>query len=261
MKILLTNDDGAFAPGLRALRRELVKLGDVTTVAPATEQSAAGHSITLLTPLVVQELFDDQNKHLGWAVEGRPVDCVKLALQELMPEKPDVLISGMNAGANAGIDVIYSGTVGAAIEGAFYGLTSIAVSLDYTRDQPHDFATASAHARQVIEQILARQPRPGTLFNINIPPLEAGPIRGVRVVPQNVNPYSEPMVKRVDPRGRTYYWHCPPRSGPAHHPDTDVTLLEEGYITVTPLQFDLTDHRRLDELQSWKWTLDGASGV
>src|SRR5580692_521313 len=120
MRILLTNDDGVYAPGLRALRKELQKLGEVTVVAPAGEQSAVGHSITLLTPLLVQEVLDDQKRPLGWAVEGKPADCVKLALMELLPEPPDVIVSGLNAGSNAGINVLYSGTVAAAIEGAFF---------------------------------------------------------------------------------------------------------------------------------------------
>src|SRR5438552_11730936 len=154
MRILLTNDDGIYAPGLRALRTELMKLGRVSVVAPATEQSAAGHSITLLTPLLVQEVLDEQQRFLGWAVEGRPADCVKLALQELLPERPDLLVSGLNAGSNSGINVLYSGTVAAAIEGAFFRQTSIACSLEYTRARPLDFAPGAALARQVIEQIV-----------------------------------------------------------------------------------------------------------
>src|SRR5215471_11572953 len=129
MRILLTNDDGVYAPGLRALRTELQKLGDVTVVAPATEQSAVGHSITLLTPLLVQEVLDEHNKPMGWAVEGRPADCVKLALLELLKEPPDLVISGLNARSNAGINVLYSGTVAAAIEGAFFKQISFACSL------------------------------------------------------------------------------------------------------------------------------------
>src|SRR5688572_4893 len=139
MRILLTNDDGIHAPGLRALRKELLKLGEVTVVAPAGEQSAVGHSVTLLTPLIVQEITEGQ-EFIGWAVEGRPADCVKLALLELLPEPPDLVVSGMNAGSNAGINVLYSGTVAAAIEGAFYRQTSIAVSLEYTKPAKMDFA-------------------------------------------------------------------------------------------------------------------------
>src|SRR4051794_30838544 len=206
MRILLTNDDGIYAPGLRALRLELLKLGSVTVVAPATEQSAAGHSVTLLNPLLVSEVFEDDGKtFVGWAVEGRPADCMKLALLELLPDPPDVIVSGMNAGSNAGINVLYSGTVAAAIEAAFYRFTAIAVSLEYDK-KIYDFPTAARYARQVVEQILAKKPAAGSLFNVNIPVLEHGPIKGVRVVPQNVTPYQDKFERRVNPRGRTYFW-------------------------------------------------------
>src|SRR3954454_7647127 len=170
MRILLTNDDGIYAPGLRAMRHELRKLGSVTVVAPATEQSAAGHSVTLLAPLIVQEVFEDDGKtFIGWAVEGRPADCVKLALLELLKEPPDLIVSGLNAGSNAGINVLYSGTVAAAIEGAFFRRTSIAVSLEYTKPKPLDFPRAAELARRVIEQILKHPQPDGALYNINIP--------------------------------------------------------------------------------------------
>src|SRR5947207_2874790 len=146
MRILLTNDDGVYAPGLRAIRKELQKLGDVTVVAPVGEQSAVGHSITLLTPLITQEVLDENQQPLGWAVEGRPADCVKLALLELLKEPPDVIVSGMNAGSNAGINVLYSGTVAAAIEAAFYRFTAIAVARDYGQ-QLYDFPNAPRSAR------------------------------------------------------------------------------------------------------------------
>jgi 5'-nucleotidase len=253
MRILLTNDDGIYAPGLRALRAELRKLGEVVVVAPATEQSAAGHSVTLLTPLLVNEVFEDDGKaFVGWAVEGRPADCVKLALLDLLPDPPDVIVSGLNAGSNAGINVLYSGTVAAAIEGAFYRRTAIAVSLEYDK-KIYDFPAAARYARQVVEQILARGPRPGSLFNVNIPVLERGPVRGVKVLPQNVSPYQEKFDRRVNPRGRTYFWTSPEFTCPDPHPDTDVTALAEGYITVTPLQFDLTDRAGLEPMRGWEW--------
>ena len=185
MRILLTNDDGIYAPGLRALRLELQKLGTVTVVAPATEQSATGHSVTLLAPLLINEVYeelDGERTLLGYAVEGRPADCVKLALLELLPEPPDVVISGMNAGSNAGINVMYSGTVAAAIEGAFLKHTAIACSLEYDK-KIYDYAAGAAHCRRVIEQILAHNPPPGSLYNVNIPVLERGPIKGIRVMP------------------------------------------------------------------------------
>jgi 5'-nucleotidase len=253
MRILLTNDDGFYAPGLRALRTELKKLGDVRVVAPATEQSAAGHSVTLLAPLLVNEVFeDDGTTPIGWAVEGRPADCVKLALLELLPQPPDVIVSGLNAGSNAGINVLYSGTVAAAVEGAFYHITAIACSLEYEK-KIYDFPTAARYARQVVEQILAKGPRPGELFNVNIPVLERGPIMGVRVMPQNATPYQEKFDRRVNPRGRTYFWTSPDFKCLEPHPDTDVTALAEQYITVTPLRFDLTDPARLGPMQQWEW--------
>ncbi len=251
MRILQTNDDGVYAPGYRALHKELVKLGNVTMVAPASEQSAVGHSITLRTPLITQELFDEQGKSLGWAVEGKPADCVKLALLELLPEQPDIIVSGLNAGSNAGINVLYSGTVAAAIEGAFFRRTSFAVSLATLKTVP-PFAEAAVYARQVIEQILNHTFPQGMLFNINIPPLELGPIRGVRIVRQNVAPYCDRYDRRVDPRGRIYFWSGPDFSCPEPHPDTDETALAEGFITVTPLQFNLTHESMLADAKAWK---------
>jgi 5'-nucleotidase len=255
VRILLTNDDGIYAPGLRALRTELQKLGTVTVVAPAAEQSAVGHSITLLNPLLVQEVLDEHNEPIGWAVEGRPADCVKLALLELLPEPPDLIVSGLNAGSNAGINVLYSGTVAAAIEGAFFHRTSIAVSLEYTKVKPLDFPRAASLARRVVEQIVAHAPAQGTLFNVNIPSLEKGPVRGVRIVPQNVAPYVETFDRRTDPRGRVYFWTNPGLLCPEPHPDTDVTALGEGYITVTPLQFDLTHAALLAQMRDWRLDL------
>lgn len=253
MKILLTNDDGVYAPGLRALLPELQQIGDVTVVAPVGEQSAVGHSITLLTPLLIQEVLDDNRQHLGYAVEGRPADCVKLALLELLQEPPDVIISGLNAGSNAGINVLYSGTVAAAIEGAFFECTSIAVSLEYTKVQPLNFPEAAKLGRQVIKQILDHKPPKGALYNVNIPSLEKGPVKGIRVVPQNLAPYRETFDRRTDPRGRTYFWSNPDFDCPDPKPDTDVAALTDRYITVTPLQFNMTHHPRLQEMEQWSW--------
>lgn len=255
MRILLTNDDGIYAPGLRALRRELKQIGEVAVVAPATEQSAAGHSVTLATPLLVAEVYeDDGTTPIGWAVEGRPADCVKLALLELLPNPPDLIVSGLNAGSNAGINVLYSGTVAAAIEGAFYHVTAIACSLEYDK-KIYDWPSAARYARQVVEQIVAKKPERGRLFNVNIPVLEKGPIKGIRVLPQNVTQYYEKFDRRVNPRGRTYFWTSAEFLCPDPHPDTDVTALDDQFITVTPLKFDLTDHSRMEEMKDWEWEL------
>jgi 5'-nucleotidase len=255
MRILLTNDDGIYAPGLRALRPELQKLGEVMVVAPATEQSAVGHSVTLTTPLIVQEVLDEQQQLMGWAVEGRPADCVKLALRELLDAPPDLIVSGLNAGSNAGINVLYSGTVAAAIEGAFFRVTSIACSQEYRKLKPLDFSRGAALARSVVEQIMANRPAAGSLFNVNIPSLDRGPVKGIVTRPQNLAPYVEAFDRRIDPRGRVYFWTTPEFSCPDPHPDTDVTALAEGYITVTPLQFNMTDAARLEEMSGWEWRM------
>jgi 5'-nucleotidase len=208
-----------------------------------------------MTPLITQEVLDEDDHKMGWAVEGRPADCVKLALLELLPEPPDVLISGLNAGSNAGINVLYSGTVAAAIEGAFFRRTSIAVSLEYRKPKPLNFPRAAELARTVIEQILAHDPPEGSLFNVNIPSLDRGPVRGVRIAPQNIAPYRETYDRRVDPRGRVYFWNNPGFSCPEPNPDTDVSLLKSSYITVTPLQFNLTHSVMLERMRDWKLEL------
>jgi 5'-nucleotidase len=255
VRILLTNDDGVYAPGLRALLSEVRRLGEVLVVAPATEQSAVGHSVTLTNPLIVQEVRDDERRPIGWGVEGRPADCVKLALRELLPWRPDLVVSGLNAGSNAGINVLYSGTVAAAVEGAFFRITSIACSLEYSKPTAPDFARGAAYARQIIEQILARQPAVGSLFNVNVPDLERHTPRGVRTAPQNMASYEETYDRRTDPRGRVYFWSNPEFGCPDPHPDSDVTALKEGWITVTPLQFNLTHEAMLGEMSDWQWRL------
>jgi 5'-nucleotidase len=227
----------------------------VTVVAPVGEQSAVGHSITLLTPLITQEVLDETQTPMGWAVEGRPADCVKLALLELLKEPPDLIVSGLNAGSNAGINVLYSGTVAAAIEGAFFQCTSIAVSLAYTKPKTPNFLPAADAARKVVEQIVRHPLSRGSLFNVNIPSSDQGPIKGIRVVPQNVAPYQEKFDRRIDPRGRVYFWSGPDFGCPSPHPDTDETALCEGYITVTPLHFNLTDAVMLEKMAGWDWTL------
>lgn len=253
VKILLANDDGVFAPGLRALRHELAKLGDVTVVAPMQEQSGVGHSISILEPLIVKQVDDADGSPLGWAVEGSPADCVKLAVYELLPEPPDLIVSGINAGANAGINVLYSGTVAAAIEGSFFGITSIAVSLELA--EHFDFPRAARMGVGVIEQIMANRPAQGSLFNVNLPSHVRGEPKGIKVVPMGMGRYGEGFEQRKDPRGRTYFWmtYNPPYN--LEGPETDVTALTENYITVTPLKFDLTRHEHLQGMAGWNLRL------
>lgn len=254
MKILLTNDDGIYAPGLRALRKELKKLGEVLVVAPAAEQSAAGHSVTIYSPLLVQEVRESSQDFIGWAVEGRPADCVKLAIREILPWKPDLVVSGLNSGSNAGINVLYSGTVGAAIEGAFFQVPSIACSMEMPASGIPDFAQGASLAFSVVRDILAQNPGPGELFNVNVPDVSRGPIKGVQSVPQNTASYVEWFDRRTDPRGRVYFWIGPDFTCPDPHPDTDVTALADRWITVTPLQFNLTRVHALMGMKNWSWS-------
>jgi len=250
MQILLTNDDGIYAPGLRALEKTLPTLGDVTLCAPATEQSGVGHGITFLTPLTAKEVFEHDTRR-GWAIDGTPADCVKLGIAEFCPQRPELVVSGINGGLNAGINVLYSGTVSAAIEGAFYGITSIAVSLEY--DEHAEFDLAADIAMRVIRQILAQKPPAPLLYNINIPTSALSDYRGVRVVPMGVRRWGEAYEKRFDPKGRPYYWAANETPPEQETGVTDVTCLAEGYVTVTPLHFDLTRHADVAEMQRWLW--------
>lgn len=249
MRILLTNDDGVYAPGLAALGQQLRHLGEVVTIAPATEQSGVGHSITYLTPLVPKSIHRD-GRHWAWAVEGSPADCVKLALSELLIDQPiDLVVSGINNGLNAGINVLYSGTVAAAIEGAFFGVTSVAVSLEH--DEDADFDAAAVIARNVVGEIVRHQESAGGLFNLNIPTAATQAAGDVKVVPMGLAQYGRKYEKRQDPGGRDYYWAL--WSEPTKPPDelTDLTQLRAGHITLTPLHFNLTRHELLEQMASW----------
>jgi 5'-nucleotidase len=252
MLTLVTNDDGLFAPGIAALAEALRSLGDVSVVAPATEQSGMGHAITFLTPLTAKEIFDGDRSR-GWAVDGSPADAVKLGISEFCPRRPDLVVSGINSGLNAGINVLYSGTVAAAIEGAFFGITSIAVSLEW--DEHANYTRAAEIAIDVIRGLLARKPVPGSLFNINIPTRALHGPAELRVVPMSVSRYGEAFERRVDPRGRAYYWATNEPPPPPSPLESDVTALAAGAVTLTPLDYDLTHRAGLDDLAAGQWRI------
>lgn len=252
MQILLTNDDGIYAPGLAALEKELSELGDVCVVAPAVEQSGVGHTITFLHPLVVKEFFDGQRRR-GWAVEGSPADCVKLGIFEFCKYRPDLIVSGINGGLNAGINVLYSGTVAAAIEGAFFEITSVAVSLEFSEQARFD--RAARLARTIIEQILDKKGPSPQLYNLNIPTVALERPPELRVVPMGVVRYGEQYQKRHDPRGRPYYWAINEPPPPRTEHETDLSALAAGYVTLTPLDFDLTKRTVLAEMDRWSFDL------
>lgn len=256
MHILLTNDDGIYAPGLTAIQRELRRLGEVFVVAPATEQSGVGHAITYLTPLIVKEVYEGDWR-CGWAVEGSPADCVRIAISELCPRRPDLVVSGINGGLNAGINVLYSGTVAAAIEGAFFGITSVAVSLEF--DEHARFDKAAGLAQAIIEQILQQKRGEPQLYNVNIPTAALSGTPAVRTVPMDVTHYGERFERRVDPFGRPYYWATgepPPRLG---QEETDLTALKQGFITLTPLDYNMTRRSALAEMQRWQFRWEAAA--
>ncbi len=259
MLILLTNDDGIYAPGLAALERELRRIGDVVVVAPATEQSGVGHSITFLTPLMAKEatLSDSGDpaspRRRGWAVEGSPADCVKLAIAKFCPREPDLVVSGINGGLNVGINVLYSGTVAAATEGALYDIPSIAVSLEYDDDPRFDRAAQMGVG--VIEQLLARDAFANhRLYNLNMPTSatlrpEDDPAE-LHIVPMGVARWPAEFEERRDPKGRRYYWAAgtPPTGFPR---ETDLNAILEGHLTLTPLTVDRTMADHLSEMHTW----------
>jgi 5'-nucleotidase len=254
MLTLLTNDDGIFAPGLAAMERVLRRLGDVIVVAPSTEQSGVGHAITFLTPLTAKEVFEGGCRR-GWSVDGSPADAVKLGISEFCPRRPDLVVSGINSGLNAGINVLYSGTVAAAIEGAFFGITSIAMSLEF--DEHADYDRAAEIAGDVVVALLDRKPPAGSLYNVNIPTRALdGPAR-LRVVPMSIARYGEAFERRVDPRGRAYYWATNDPPPPPSPLESDVTALADGAVTLTPLDYDLTHRVSIDALADGDWKIGG----
>lgn len=250
MYILVTNDDGYQSPGLVALRAALNEVGETVVVAPDRNWSAAGHYRKLFDPLRAWEgsLSDGSPALL---CDGTPADCVALAVMGLLPRKPDLIVSGINLGANLGTDLLYSGTVAAAMEGIVFGVPGIAVSQVSRRDEPWDFRAAQQAVVRVVRQA-AEQPLPaGVLLNLNIPARAPEELHGIRVARLGRRSYRDELVIRHDPRGRPYYWIG--GSEPEDHPEegTDVAAIAEGYASLTPVHMDLTSHRLLEQLSGW----------
>lgn len=249
MRILVTNDDGILAPGIAALGRALRPLGDIEVVAPESGQSGAAHAITFMAPLITQRVTIDGDLS-GWSVDGSPADCVKLGVHELCEARPELVVSGINAGSNRGVDVIYSGTVAAAVEAAFIGIPSLAVSLEASAVL--DFERAAVYARAAVERAVELAITPGMVLNVNIPRLDRGEPRGVKVVPQSTTPWTDSYDRRVDPRGRSYFWLTDQGDREPDSRETDLSELRAGYVTITPLQYDLTQYAQLKHLrEAW----------
>ena len=250
MRILLTNDDGIYAKGIEALHEHLCRDYEVQVVAPETEQSAVGHAITLTDPLRVKPI-NRNGAFFGYAVKGTPADCVKLAINELTESPPDLVVSGINLGANIGINVIYSGTVSAATEGTILGVPAIAVSINTFRDP--DFEPAARFTSILAGQVEKYGLPPHTSLNVNVPALPESKIKGVRVTRQGVTRFVERFERRVDPRENVYYWQCGSTPPLEEDDDTDASALARDYISITPIHHDLTNYDFLDSLRDWSF--------
>jgi 5'-nucleotidase len=253
VRILISNDDGYRARGIIALREALKGIGDLTVVAPDRNRSGASNSLTLEMPLRVGQAEPDV-----YFVQGTPTDCVHLAISGLFPFEPDMVVSGINDGSNLGDDVLYSGTVAAATEGRFLGKSAVAVSLNtdgLRGDATRYFETGAHYARVIVERLfanpLALKMGRATILNVNVPNLPIGHVKGIKVTRLGNRHRSEAILKAEDPRGRPVYWIGPAGAGQDAGPGTDFHAISEGYVSVTPLTVDLTDHAALGGLREW----------
>ena len=240
--ILITNDDGYRAPGLQALRDAVSDIGDIVVVAPDRERSACGQGITIKGPLTVERI--DQTTY---AIDGTPADCVILALANLLPKKPDVVLSGINRGANLGDDVYYSGTVGGAREAAFWGIPAGACSL-VARRRPLDFTESAKYSRRLCQILLSHPPRPGVLLNLNVPEGDGSELKGVKLTRQGMRGHASGVSVTKDSRGRSFYWIAEPFDQWEVADGDDMAAIRGGYVSITPLGKDTTAHSDIDGL-------------
>ncbi len=252
--ILVTNDDGIYSPGIRALAKAMDEIGDVVVIAPISEQSAVGHSITLNSPIRVQDHnFGEDMSHIpALGITGTPCDCMKLALHELLHRKPDLAVSGINKGSNVAINVIYSGTISAATESSVNGIDSIAFSLD-TTDVNADFTPSGNYAKMIAQKVLRSQLPRGVVLSVNVPNIPENEIKGIEVTRQARSQWEEVFVGRTDPSNKPYYWYRGMLNILDHSADTDSTVVDQGYVSITPLQYDRTAHGCIDVMKTWRW--------
>ena len=244
MHILISNDDGYLATGLTVLAKSLAEYADISVVAPDRNRSAASNSLTLEMPLRAHEA---ENGYIR--VDGTPTDCVHLAITGLLDKEPDMVFAGINHGANLGDDVLYSGTVAAATEGRFLGLPAIAISL--ASNNPKHFATAGKVAATLLKKIVDNPLPKDTLLNVNVPDLALSEIKGYQSTRLGQRHKAEPVIKSADPRGREIYWVGPPGKEQDAGPGTDFYAIKAGYVSITPLQLDLTRYDKMDEISHW----------
>ena len=256
MHILLTNDDGVLAPGLLALSKEIRSVGDVSILAPDRNWSGGGHVKTIDRPLRIKEVqLADGTK--AYASDGAPSDCVALALLGFLERKVDLVVSGINPNANVGHDVTYSGTVTAAMESVIWGIPAIAVSLDSKENHlgEIDYTTAARVARKLVQNTKNHRIPAGILLNVNVPYLYEDAIRGFKITRQGMRVYRDRLDQRTDPRGRPYFWIAGDSPTGIPQDGTDFGALEEGFVSITPLQLDLTAHPAMHLLNTWSWKL------
>jgi len=254
MRILVTNDDGIQAEGIQVLAACLAKENEVFVAAPERERSATGHGITMHKPLRVSEVKMKYYEGIGMAVSGTPADCVKLAVEELMSDPPDIVISGINCGANVGSDILYSGTVSAAIEGMLSGFKSMAVSLDTESSTP-DFQGTACFTAKLAKVLFDNELPPDALLNVNVPDIPWKEIKGVMVTRLGNRKYVDSIERREDPRGRPYYWLSGYVDDSGSAPDCDNSALNNHYISITPVQFDLTNYEIMERVSKWNISL------
>jgi 5'-nucleotidase len=250
--ILITNDDGVSAPGLRALIAVMSEIGDILVVAPDKPQSGMGHAITTNSTLYLNKISKENDTIEEYSCSGTPVDCVKLAVNEILKRKPDLCVSGVNHGSNSSINVIYSGTMSAAVEAGIEGIPAIGFSLlDY--DWNADFETMKPFIRKIALEVLENSLPQGVVLNVNFPKLTKDYIKGIKICRQAKALWIEKFDKRQTPQGRDYYWLAGEFVNQDKGEDTDEWALGNGYISVVPVQFDLTAHFATQELNTWKW--------
>jgi len=249
LRILLTNDDGIGAAGIQSLWRELSKIAEVIVVAPDVERSATSQAITVDRPIRVDNYCFDNPRICGWRIGGTPADCVKIALGALMTKHPDIVVAGINHGPNLGTDVLYSGTVSAAIEGALHGIPAVAISLDGSGN--YDFQPAAEFTSKLVQNIVKRSLPPNTLLNVNVPALPSAQIHGVAITKLGVRQYENVFEPRQDPRGRMYYWMGGNVMNNENDTDSDIVAIKMSKISVTPIHFDLTNYGIMNLIQSW----------
>ena len=248
--ILVTNDDGISSRGIYSLQRAVASFGEVVVVAPDSAMSGMGHAITISEPLRLKkgDFFDEVE---SYSCSGTPVDCVKLGIYEVLHRKPDLIISGINHGANTATNVLYSGTMSAAVEGAMEGIPSIGFSL-YDHDSNADFDNAMEVVKTVVENVLKNGLQKGVCLNVNVPKVPKGEVKGIQICRQAHAFWEDRFDKRMDPFNKPYYWLTGDYVDQETADDTDLYWIDKGYVSIVPIQFDMTAYKALDDLKEWK---------